>query len=233
MKNKSSFLPPPSNQILCFKPKKLYLIDLTELPEQFSNNNNAGKLYLVTCIDHFSKYTGTYLINNKEQNTVLKNIRGFIKNNGKPDKILTDNESEFTNKKFKKFCIKNDIVLLHDRARHPQTQSAIELYNRTIKEYLTNIYIEADNNGIDFDLNKEICKSLVIYNNTKHKNTGLSPSYIFGSNDDALYERVKNNTVKSQKYANWSKNNIIENKKGLLAEKFRLLGDKIKKSTFG
>ena len=32
---KSSFLPPPLNQILCSKPKELYLIDLTELPENF------------------------------------------------------------------------------------------------------------------------------------------------------------------------------------------------------
>ena len=110
MKNKSIFLPPPSNQIVCSKPNELYLIDLTELPEQFSTKTNSGKLYLVTCIDHFSKYAGTYLITNKEQETVLKKIKEFIKNNGKPDKILTDNGAEFI-KKFIKFFVKNDIVL--------------------------------------------------------------------------------------------------------------------------
>ena len=47
-------------------------------------------------------------------------------------RILTDNGSEFINKKFKKFCKKNYITLIHGRARHPQTQGAIERYNRTI-----------------------------------------------------------------------------------------------------
>ena len=108
---------------------------------EFSNNNKTGKLYFVTCIDHFSKYAETYLITNKEQETVLKKIKGFIKNNGKPDKILTGKWVEFINKKFNKFWVKNDIVLLHGRTRHPQTQGAIERYNRTIKEYLTNMYI--------------------------------------------------------------------------------------------
>ena len=70
--NKSLFMPPPSHQILCAKPKELYLIDLTELPHQLSNNDNQSKLYLVTIIDHFSKYASTYLINNKEQDTLLK-----------------------------------------------------------------------------------------------------------------------------------------------------------------
>ena len=167
----------------------------------------------MTCIDHFSKYAGTYLIHNKEQETVLKKIKQFIKNNGKPDKILTDNGAEFINKKFKKFCIKNDIVLLHGKPRPPQTQGAIERYNRTIKDYLTNTYIEADNKGLEFDLNREISKSLDIYNNTKHVTTCFSPIYIFGSNDEALFEIVKKNTIKSQNYVNQNNNIIIENKK--------------------
>jgi len=56
--NKSSFIPPHLHQILCSKPKELYLIELTEFPVQFSNNNDKSKLYSVTFIDHFSKYAG-------------------------------------------------------------------------------------------------------------------------------------------------------------------------------
>ena len=81
MKNKSKFIPPPSNQIICNKPRELYLIDITELPKQFNNINN-NKIYLLTIIDHFSKYAGTYSINNKESITVLNKIKDFIKKNG-------------------------------------------------------------------------------------------------------------------------------------------------------
>ena len=35
MKNKTTFLPPPSNQIICEEPKELYLIDITDIPHEF------------------------------------------------------------------------------------------------------------------------------------------------------------------------------------------------------
>ena len=54
MKNKSNFLPPPSNQIICSKPRELYLIDITELPKQFNNIHN-NKIYLLNQI-LFKKY---------------------------------------------------------------------------------------------------------------------------------------------------------------------------------
>ena len=197
MKNKSKFIPPPSNQIICNKPRELYLIDITELPKQFNNINN-NKIYLLTIIDHFSKYAGTYSINNKESITVLNKIKDFIKKNGQPEKILTDNGYEFINNKFKKFCKKLSINLLHGRARHLQTQGAIERYNRTIKDYLKNIYFENDKNGIIFDLNKEIENSLDIYNKTKHSNTGFSPKFVFDSSDENLFEKIKKIQLKAR-----------------------------------
>lgn len=63
---------------------------------------------------------------------------------------------------------------MNGKPRHPQTQGAIERYNRTIKDNLINTFIEADEMGMNFDLNKEIINSLDIYNNTKH----ISTSYV-------------------------------------------------------
>ena len=61
----------------------------------------------MSLLDHFSKYAGNYILYDKEAETVLNKIKEFIKNNGKPERILTDNgSSEFINKKFKKFCKK-------------------------------------------------------------------------------------------------------------------------------
>ena len=114
------------------------------------------------------------------------------------EKILTDNGSEFINNKFKKFCKKLSINLLHGRARHLQTQGAIERYNRTIKDYLKNIYFENDKNGIIFDLNKEIENSLDIYNKTKHSNTGFSPKFVFDSSDENLFEKIKKIQLKAR-----------------------------------
>ena len=60
MKNKNTFIPPPSNQIICSHPRELYLIDITKLPNQIINNNES-KIYLLSLIDHFSKFAGNYV----------------------------------------------------------------------------------------------------------------------------------------------------------------------------
>ena len=118
-------MPPPCNQILCKKPKEFYVIDITDLPHEYSNNKKE-KTYLLSIIDHFSKFAENFIINNKDKKTVLNKIKIFIKKYGPPEKILTDNGGEFINKLFKTYCNKNDIILIHGRPRHPQTQGAVE-----------------------------------------------------------------------------------------------------------
>ena len=231
-KNKSTLLPPPTNQIICKKPRELYLIDITEVPHEL-NDNAKKKIYLLSILDHFSKYAKNYIINKKDDKTVIKKIVDFIDNNGLPEKILTDNGGEFRNKLFKKYCKNNDIVLLHGRPRHPQTQGAVERYNRTIKDLLKNIYIEKNNNGESFNLQKELDNAINIYNNTKHSTIGFSPNEIFNSNDKKLFDIVRNKTLLSQKYHKNMNNPIVEKRSALLCEKFKLYGNKLKMNTFG
>lgn len=70
---------------------------------------------------------------------------------------------------------------------------------------------------LNFDINKELIKSLDIYNNKKHITIGLSQKFIFGSFNEALFAKIKKNTIKSQIY-NYRNKKIIENEKGLLTE---------------
>ena len=98
-------------------------MDIADIPHEYSNNNNE-KMYLLSIIDHFSKFAENFLINNKDKKTVLNKIKIFIKKYGPPDKILPDNGGEFINKQFKAYCSKNDIILIHGCPRHPQTQIA-------------------------------------------------------------------------------------------------------------
>ena len=122
---------------------------------------------------------------------------------------MTDNGSEFINNKFKKFRKKLSIILLHGRARHPQTQGAIERYNRAIEDYLKNIYFEKDKNGLIFNLNKEIENSLDIYNKTKHSTTGFSPKYVFDSCNESLFEKINGGEYFGHKKKDISKSHSI------------------------
>ena len=104
-KNKNNFIPPPCNQILCDKPKELYVMDITDIPHNLTNNHNE-KLYLLSIIDHFSKNAENFILTKKNQNTVMNKIKYFIDKNDIPEKILIDNGGEFINKQFKKYCLK-------------------------------------------------------------------------------------------------------------------------------
>ena len=88
-------------------PKELYVIDLTEIPKEFKEDNE--KIYIISIIDHFSKFAKNFVIDKKDQNTVLEKINKFIDLFGKNQKILTDNGKEFKNKKFNNYCHKNEI----------------------------------------------------------------------------------------------------------------------------
>ncbi len=55
-KNKISWIPPHTKQIICNKPKELYVIDITDIPKEIVNNSNNKEKYLLSIIDHFSKF---------------------------------------------------------------------------------------------------------------------------------------------------------------------------------
>ena len=69
--NKSTFLPPPCNQIISTKPRELYLIDIPEVLNEIKENDK-NKIYLLSILDHFSKYAKNYIIQKKDKKTVLK-----------------------------------------------------------------------------------------------------------------------------------------------------------------
>ena len=77
MKNKSYFQPPPYNQILCRKPKELYIIDITEVPYEF-NNSNFDKIYSLSIIDNFAKYAYNYNLKNKTSKLVISKVKLII-----------------------------------------------------------------------------------------------------------------------------------------------------------
>jgi hypothetical protein len=230
-KNKYKFLPPPTNQILCERPKELYVIDITLIPKELVNNNDKF-VYLLSIIDQFSKFAANYILKNKTSTSVLIKLKDFFNIYGVPDKILSDNGKEFVNKNFKNFFKKYDIKILHGRARHPQTQGAVERYNRTIKDILKSNFLEKEKIGEEFNLIKELEIAIEIYNKTKHSSIGYSPYFVFNSNDEKVFKKVKMNTIKSQLYK-VKYNMYIENKYGLLCEHFHIAGNKIKKPNFG
>ena len=131
----NKFIKPANQQIISNKPLERIQLDLT----YFSNKIELHELkdkYLLNITDHFSKYSKAYLLENKTSKLVLTKLKDFIDNLGIPEIIHTDNGGEFTSNEFKLFCFNNSIKLINGGPYHPQSQGAIERFNRNIIDKL-------------------------------------------------------------------------------------------------
>lgn len=91
---------------------------------------------LIAFIDDYSRYIvhAEYFTNATTENTVLAFARA-IKQNGKPDAVLTDNGVQFNvHGLFEEFCNRNKIKHILGRVHHPQTNGKIERWFGTYKQ---------------------------------------------------------------------------------------------------
>lgn len=91
------------------KPRERYVIDLTFIPNILSGN--SGYKYLFNILDHFSKFLISYAIKDKARKTIDKLLNKTFKKYGKPEQLMSDNGSEFINKKVKSLVDKEGISL--------------------------------------------------------------------------------------------------------------------------
>ena len=130
-----------------------------------------GNNYLLTFQDDLSKFSGAIPIQNQESTTVAKALcEQYITKYGIPEKILTDQGSNFMSKTFNDLCKLLKLKHLTTTAYHPQTNGALEKSHNTLKEYLRS-FTDIDRNNWD-----EMCHyAIFVYNTTPHCSTNYTP----------------------------------------------------------
>jgi transposase InsO family protein len=109
-------------------------VDLIELSTTHSNNK-----YILTVIDHFSKYVSAYPLPNKSAETVTRAMVQFISNNSVPKEIVSDRGSEFISELFTKTCKLLEAKNKFTTAYHPMANGLTEKANSTIKKTLSHL----------------------------------------------------------------------------------------------
>ena len=79
----NKYIKPKNVQILSNHPLERVQVDLTYFNKKIELYELKEK-YLLNFVDHFSKFTKSYLIENKSAELVLEKIKDFIKTVGKP-----------------------------------------------------------------------------------------------------------------------------------------------------
>lgn len=133
-----------------------------------TENNNQ---YLLTFQDDLSKLSGAIPITDQSANTVARALcEHYITKYGIPEKILTDQGSNFMSKSFNEVCKLLKLKHLTTTAYHPETNGALEKSHNTLKEYLRS-FTDIDRNNWD-----AMCHyAIFVYNTTPHCATNYTP----------------------------------------------------------
>ena len=138
------------------------------------NNEKEHEIYILTCIDRFSKYPSAELVDNANASNVIKFLDKFIQIHGVPRSLRIDQARCLVGNQVKNFCTKNNIRLIPAPANDHRAIGLVERFIGTIKQRLACIK----------DANKEVnsitikaALKLIIYQLRicKQRTTKLSP----------------------------------------------------------
>jgi len=139
--------------------------------------SGKGNRFIITVIDHFSKYAFAFPVRNHEARTVAKYLveRVFLVH-GVPLQLLSDRGAEFEEHIFREICELLGVDKLRTTAYKPSTNGALERMHRTLNTMLGKV---VDDKQRDWDVH--VAYVMTAYNATVHSATGFTPNrLVFG-----------------------------------------------------
>lgn len=103
--------------------------------------NNGNYCYPLDILDDCSRFSVKIQTSETTANVVIPGFEAAFREYGLPKAILTDNGAQFAGfrqgfTQFEKWLMNLDILPIHGRIKHPQTQGKIERFHRSMKEEL-------------------------------------------------------------------------------------------------
>jgi transposase InsO family protein len=136
--------------------------------------------YILCIMDAFTKYAVVTSIHNKDEQTVAKAIFDqWICKFGIPAQIHTDGGKEFMNKLLSELCELLNVQHTKTMPYHPQCNSQVEVFNKTVRKYLAS-YV--DETTLNWD---KFLPALMLAYNTSYCSTIATTLFelLFGVSD--------------------------------------------------
>jgi transposase InsO family protein len=135
--------------------------------------------YIQVVIDHHSRYVWAKATPTNTAQAVVGVLENIFHNVGVPERILTDNGTNFTSRVFRKFLKDNNVRTSYTTTYHPQTNGTNEKVNDTLVKGLRMAISESPKLKWSTLLSRVVDN----YNNTIHSTTGFTPSYLLFGKD--------------------------------------------------
>ena len=182
------------NRVIAGSIDQQWLMDLADM--QSMQKFNDGYCYLLVCIDVFSKYAWVVLLKNKKGLTLVEAFKIILASGRKPEKIITDQGTEFFNKHFKALLKDEDIELYN--TYNETKASVVERLIRTLKTRMWR-YFTAKKTMRYIDMLPDLVYS---YNHTIRRSIKKTPEDVTVDNEKQVWHTLYDDRdeVKHVKY---------------------------------
>ena len=156
---------------------------------------NGKYCFPLDIFDDHSRYVIQIKPAESTANLVLPVFRETFYTYGMPNSVLSDNGAQFAGfrqgyTQFEKWLMNHDVLPIHGRIRHPQTQGKIERFHRAMNQELLNHYTPKNLR----DAERVFAEWRDCYNNERpHEALGMKcPSEIYQPSARTYYDAVPN-----------------------------------------
>ena len=154
---------------------EIWQADLVEM-QSYARENN-GYRHILTVIDVFSKYAWAVPVKQKTDSDVTAAMKSILQQGRKPTNLQTDRSKEFYNATFQSLMQRYGINLYSTYSN--LKASICERFNRTLKQKMwMQFSFRGKYKWLDI-----LSNLLKLYNNSKHRTTGMKPKDITLTNE--------------------------------------------------
>ena len=170
------------NRVIVGGINQQWQMDLADM--QSMQKFNDGYHYLLVCIDVFSKYARVVPLKNKKGPSLVEAFKIILASGRKPEKIITDQGTEFFNRHFKALLKDEDIELYN--TYNETKASFVERLIRTLKTRMRR-YFTAKKTMRYIDMLPDLVYS---YNHTLHRSIRKKPADVTIDNEKQVWHTL-------------------------------------------
>ena len=199
----------PLQTIKAGSPMQIIAVDIMgPLPES-SNKNSC----ILVVADYFTRWMNAVAIHDQEATTVAqKLVDDVFCQFGMPEQLHSDQGKQFESKLIQELCKILKISKTRTTAYHPQCDSLVERFNRTLQDMIATITFDHP-----FDWEEALPKVCFAYNTSIHSTTGYSPFYLMYGREPHLPIDIVYGT---QSHSPISVNSFVQKSQKLLQQAF-------------
>ena len=165
---------PEMEPILCTQPMELVNVDYVGMEVTVATQEKPVVKNVLVIVDHFTRYIQAFVTNNHTTHTTARVLyNNFFSIFGFPQKLMSDQGTEFTRDVIAVMCKLLGIKKIRTMPYHPQTNGSAERVHQTLQRMIGKLDLEKCRKWPE-----HIRSVLITYNATWSQVTGYSPYFL-------------------------------------------------------